>query len=61
MAGGDPAGNGMSRAFGQLLCIAAGILSLAMASIALWVKNLEIKAVSFIAMALIGILLGAMI
>jgi hypothetical protein len=47
-AGGDPAGNGMSRAFGQLLCIAAGVL-------------LEIKAVLLVLMAFIALLLGAMI
>jgi hypothetical protein len=60
-AGGDPAGNGMSRAFGQLLCIAAGVLSLPLGAVALRVRNLEIKAVLLVLMAFIALLLGAMI
>jgi hypothetical protein len=60
-AGGDPAGNGMSRAFGQLLCIALGTLSLTLGAIALRVRNPEMKAVLLVAMALTGLSLGAMI
>jgi hypothetical protein len=49
-AGGDPAGNGMSRAFNQLICIATGIVSL-----------FEIKAVLLILLVLLAILMGVLI
>jgi hypothetical protein len=60
-AGGDPAGNGMSRAFNQLICIATGIVSLIVAAIALRVTIPEIKAVLLVLLVLLAILMGVLI
>jgi hypothetical protein len=59
-AGGDPAGNGMSRAFNQLICIATGIVSLIVAAIALRVTIPEIKAILLVLLVLLAIFMGVL-
>ncbi len=60
-AGGDPAGNGMSRAFGQLISIATGLVSLIVAMIALRVNVPEVKAVLLILLIPLAILMAFLI
>lgn len=60
-AGGDPAGNGMSRAFGQLITIATAMVSLVVAAIALRVSTPEIKAVLLVLLLFLAIFMAILI